>query len=102
MFDMVGGTTLERSWGCLRAGGVLVSIAHNLEVPEAARNQAKRGVWFIVEPDRAGLRALADLADEGSITPIVSEVVPLAEADRGYEIARSHGLRGKVVLAVSS
>ncbi|MCD0484217.1 NADP-dependent oxidoreductase [Streptacidiphilus sp. ASG 303] len=98
--DLAGGATLARSWAVLRPGGVLVGIAEPPDPQEAARHGV-RGVFFVVEPDSAGLRSVGRLIDEGRLTPAVDRVLPLSEARAGYEaLAREHR-RGKVVLHVS-
>lgn len=97
VLDTIGGDTLERSWGTLRKGGVLVSIVEN--VP--ARRAAARGVFFIVQPNRSQLIEIARLIDGGQLKPVIAEILPLEEARQAFE----HGLgghnRGKIVLRVA-
>ena len=100
VFDTVGpaGGTQDRSWQVLKPGGVLVSVA----APPAANGPGgARGVFFVVEPDRAGLEQLSRLVAEGRLTVAVSATRPLAETAAAYaDLARPHR-RGKIVLTVS-
>jgi NADPH:quinone reductase-like Zn-dependent oxidoreductase len=100
VFDTVGGETQERSLRVLRKGGVLVSVVARLP-PGVAEQHGVRGVYFIVEGDRAQLDQIATLVDEGQLKPIVAEVFPLARAREAFEFgARSHA-PGKIVLEVT-
>ncbi len=94
VFDTVGGDTLRRSWGVLRPGGRLVTIATSEVDPPDER---ARAAFFIVEPRRAELEEIARLIDGGELRPVVGAEFPLAEALRAY---RHKPARGKVVLRV--
>jgi len=72
VFDTVGGATWERSWGVIRPGGTLVSIAVPRPPVEERAIDGVRGVWFVVEPNRSTLTEIAALFDAGAITPIVA------------------------------
>ncbi|MEV7239164.1 NADP-dependent oxidoreductase [Streptomyces sp. NPDC051020] len=99
VLDLVGGETQERSWATLRPGGTLISIVQPPD-PEKAATHEVRALFFIVEPDRAGLVAIAELIDEGRLTPVVDRVVPLTETRAAYEVLVTEHPRGKVVLHV--
>ncbi|MEV7326360.1 NADP-dependent oxidoreductase [Streptomyces sp. NPDC093970] len=99
VLDTVGGDTLARSWSVLRPGGTLVSIVQPPNPDDAAAHGA-RGVFFVVEPDRAGLDAISALIDDGRLTPVVDRVVPLSETRSAYEALQSDHPRGKVVIQV--
>ena len=92
VFDTVGGEQLRRSSAVLRAGGRLVSVAE--EPPDG-------GVFFIVEPNRDQLGALASRADGGGLRPPRVEVFPLTSARAAFARSLERGLRGKVVLVVA-
>lgn len=94
VFDTVGGETLARSWGVLRPGGRLVTIAASEEGTQDPRNQA---AFFIVEPKRDQLAEVAELIDAGELRPFVDAVLPLPDVQAAY--ARKPA-RGKVVLHV--
>jgi NADPH:quinone reductase-like Zn-dependent oxidoreductase len=92
VFDTVGGETLARSWGVLRPGGKLVTIAAS---GEGAADERTRGGFFIVEPSRPQLAEVAGLIDAGALRPVLDRAFPLAEARAAY---LHKPLNGKVVL----
>src|SRR5499433_1568798 len=60
VFDTVGGETLERSWGVIKLGGRLVTVAAS---GESTADERIRAAYFIVEPSRAQLAEIARLID---------------------------------------
>src|SRR3954453_7444508 len=76
VFDTVGGETLERSWGVLKPGGRLVTVAAS---GEQTTDERIRAAYFIVEPSRTQLAEIARLIDGGTLRPVVGAVFPLAE-----------------------
>jgi NADPH:quinone reductase-like Zn-dependent oxidoreductase len=94
VFDTVGGETLERSWGVLKPGGRLVTVAAS---GEQTTDERIRAAYFIVEPSRTQLAEIARLIDGGVLRPVVGAVFPLAEARQAYQ---HKPVRGKVVLRV--
>jgi len=94
VFDTVGGETFERSWGVLKPGGRLITVAASGEL---TTDERVRAAYFIVEPSRAQLAEIARLIDSGAFKPVVGAVFPLAEARNAY---RYKPVRGKVVLRV--
>ncbi|MET7986095.1 NADP-dependent oxidoreductase [Streptomyces sp. NPDC005281] len=98
VFDTVGGDTLARSWQVLRPGGVLVGV---VEPPEPPEGSDARAVFFVVEPDRAGLEELNALVDAGRLIPQVDRIVPLESAPGAYAALEREHRRGKIVLRVS-
>ncbi len=100
VLDAVGGETLARSWGIVRKGGTVVTIADSAPADTAAR-YGVRGVEFIVEPNRRQLIEIARLLDAGTVRAIIEETFPLREARRAFERSAPGHNRGKVVLEVS-
>jgi NADPH:quinone reductase-like Zn-dependent oxidoreductase len=101
VLDLVGGEDYGlRSLGALREGGLWISIP--VDVPDAvrsaAREQSKRAVSFLVEPDYAGLEALAELADQGKLTVEIEQTYPLAQAAEAHRRLEDGRARGKIVL----
>lgn len=88
VFDTVGGDTLARSWGVLKAGGRLVTIATS---EEGTADDRTRAAFFIVAADRGQLTEVARLIDAGHLRPAVDGVFPLAEARAAYEYKPRHG-----------
>ncbi|MER5601859.1 NADP-dependent oxidoreductase [Streptomyces sp. NPDC002265] len=99
VLDTVGGDTLTRSWATLRPGGTLVSIVQPPDPDDAAARGA-RGLFFVVEPDRAGLEALTELIENGRLSPVVDRVVPLSDTRAAYEALPAEHPRGKIVIRV--
>jgi NADPH:quinone reductase-like Zn-dependent oxidoreductase len=93
IFDTVGGETLDRSWGVLKPGGRLVTVAD----PGEMSDERSRAAYFIVEPNRTQLAEIARLIEMGALSPVVGAVFPLAEARQAYQHKPDHG---KVVLRV--
>jgi NADPH:quinone reductase-like Zn-dependent oxidoreductase len=83
----------------LRDGGVLVTLAGaafaSLRELAGGRVQVRS---VLVEPDRAGLEALAGLVEEGRLRPHVSRTFPLGEAAAAHELGETGRTQGKLVL----
>ena len=99
VLDTVGGDTLERSWGVVRKGGVLVTVAGDVTEEKAAK-YGVRGASILVQPNRAQLTQIAQLIDAGTVRPIVEDVYPLARAREAYERGLLGHNRGKLVLQI--
>jgi NADPH:quinone reductase-like Zn-dependent oxidoreductase len=99
VLDTIGGDTLERSWGILRRGGVLVTIAGDAP-EEKGTKYGVRGVSFLVQPNRTELTQISQLVDAGTVRPIVEAVYPLNRARDAYERGLLGHNRGKLVLQV--
>ena len=99
VLDTVGGDTLERSWGVLRRGGVLVTVAGDAPEQKATK-YGVRGVSFLVQPNRVQLNQISQLIDAGTVRPIVEAIYPLARAREAYERGLLGHNRGKLVLQV--
>lgn len=110
VFDTVGGETLERSWGVLRKGGMLVSVSSNISRPDGlppstyiqqkGETYGVQAVWFVVEPSREQLVKIGGLIDAGHLVPIVDTVLPLSEVRQAYVHRTNPSRHGKVVLSV--
>ena len=57
--------------------------------------------YFVAEPSRAQLVALARLADPGESRPAIESVSPLEEARAAFAPVDERRKRGKVVLRVT-
>lgn len=101
VLDTVGGEVLERSWGVVRRGGMLVTIAGEV----SAERAAKLGIQaadMLVTPNRSELVELARRIDSGALRPVVESVYPLDSAREAYERGAKGHNRGKTVLRVSA
>jgi NADPH:quinone reductase-like Zn-dependent oxidoreductase len=100
VLDAVGvGDALDRSWAVLKRGGILISLARPLP-QETASQYGVRAVFFVVTPNRPELSQIAGLIDAGQLRPLVSRVLPLAQASEAYERKKGGQTPGKIVLEV--
>jgi NADPH:quinone reductase-like Zn-dependent oxidoreductase len=98
VLDTIGGDTQQRSWGILKAGGMLVST---IEAPAAETAQAhgvNAAMVFSAPPVAETLAELAQLVETGQLKPVVSTVLPLAEARKGHQMVEGKHTRGKIIL----
>jgi NADPH:quinone reductase-like Zn-dependent oxidoreductase len=97
VFDTLGGDVHRRSFAVLRPGGTLVHIN-----AAPVTGGAPRGDVMVkaatVTARREVFERIADLAERKVVAPQVTEVLPLADAARGYELSRGGHFRGKIVL----
>lgn len=100
VFDTVGGDTLERSWGVLKPGGRMVTIAAD---SEGTADQRVKDAFFIVEPNQEQLVEIARQLDAGRLRAFVKNTVPLNEASTAYNGAVTpEGGHGKIVISVAA
>lgn len=95
VLDTVGGDTRDRSWGVLRKGGRLVTIAADAE---GVKEQRVREAFFIVEPNRKQLIDISHLIDTGVIRPVVGAVFSMENVRQAY---KQKPVRGKIVLHIA-
>lgn len=103
ILDTIGGETRERSWQVLKPGGILITLPGPIPESEAAthiKSGGKRGLFFIVEPNREQLGKIAATIDSGAIRPIIAETIPLANAQEAFDRGVTGRTRGKLVLKV--
>lgn len=91
--DFVGGDAVDVSRQVLKSPERLASV-----VDAGAAESGGHYVW--VQPDAAGLTALAELADQGRLSVTVARALPLAEAAEAWRLSREGHTRGKLVLTV--
>lgn len=93
-----------RSLAVLRPGGTLVSILPVAPVaPDELADIAERGIRFetlLVEADRAGMQAIADLVETGALRAHIEATFPLAEAAKAHALGETGRTTGKIVLTV--
>jgi NADPH:quinone reductase-like Zn-dependent oxidoreductase len=88
VLDVMGGEILDRSASLVRSGGALVSIAE----PPRIQPDEGRAIFFVVEPDRAGLAELECRLREGRLRPVVGTIYALDDAPAAFDPTnRSHG-----------
>jgi NADPH:quinone reductase-like Zn-dependent oxidoreductase len=99
VFDTVGDELLERSFTMIKRGGIYVSPATQLDA-EAGKAQGVRATGMISQANPAQLSEIAALIDAGKVKPLVSRVLPLAEAQKTHAQLEAGHMRGKIVLRV--
>ena len=102
VLDLVGGETGLDALPALRDGGVFVSVPSSagLDALHELADGRVRVTGILVEPDRAGLEALAELLSAGALRPHVSHTFPLADAARAHELGETGRTQGKLVLTL--
>ena len=98
--DALAKETIQRCWGILKDGGLLVSVSANPIPDAAAAARGVRGMKADAQTRRDLLEQIARLVDEGYVKPVVSTVLPLKEARRAHELIQTGHTQGKIVLWV--
>ncbi len=101
--DPVGGDYGPRSLRVMRAGATLVSLASPAEdhlTAQAAALGVQAG-FMLVEPDHAGMKAIAAMVTAGHLHPEIDSVFPLEQAAKAHELGETGRTRGKIVLTVA-
>jgi NADPH:quinone reductase-like Zn-dependent oxidoreductase len=101
VLDTVGGETLDRSYGVLKRGGIIVSSAVQPS-RETAEQHGVRAVFFLVQVTTERLKTIGEMIDGGTLQSEVGEVLWLDEARRGHEMLEgAPHRRGKIVIKVA-
>jgi NADPH:quinone reductase-like Zn-dependent oxidoreductase len=101
VLDTVGGDTLDRSFGVLKRGGMLVSSAAQPS-QEKAGQYGVRALFFLVEVTTQRLKTIAELIDANELKTEVGEVLWLDEARQGHRMLEgAQHRRGKIVIKVA-
>ena len=101
VLDNVGGDVLQRSFGVLEPGGVLVSIVQPPPEEEAKKHQVKAST-LATESSAASLRKLTELVETGEIKPFLGKVYPLTDVAKAWKENRTHHIEGKMVFQVAA
>jgi NADPH:quinone reductase-like Zn-dependent oxidoreductase len=101
VIDTVGGDTRQRSYGVLKAGGILVSSVAEPDQAQA-RHYGVRARFFLVKVTTEGLNRITALLEAGTLKTAVGEVLSLDQARLAHEMleGKPHQ-RGKIVLKVT-
>jgi NADPH:quinone reductase-like Zn-dependent oxidoreductase len=105
VLDLVGGDVGRASLPIVRDGGLLISIPSAGDIPglRDAADGRIRVTGMLVEPDRAGMEAVAALAADGRLKADVAETFPLEEASRAHDLGERGAIGGgKLVLTPAS
>jgi NADPH:quinone reductase-like Zn-dependent oxidoreductase len=102
VLDTLGGETSVRSLRVLRPGGIVVSIlpVGSEEFHEEAERLGVRALRMLVDADRAGMGAIADLVEQGKLRATIAGTFPLADAAEAHALGDTGRTTGKLVLTV--
>jgi NADPH:quinone reductase-like Zn-dependent oxidoreductase len=99
VFDTIGGDTLERSFGVLKKGGVLVSMTGQVDQAKASEHGIS-GIGQFTDTNTIRLKRLAELVDSGVIRPQIDKSFTLDETAAAYTHLETSHPKGKVVVTV--
>jgi NADPH:quinone reductase-like Zn-dependent oxidoreductase len=97
ILDTVGGPTRDRSYACLKKGGILVTIVGQPD-KSAAEKHGARATNILVKPDASQLAQIAKLLQDEKIKPAPTQTMPLSDAAKAHEQIATKLTRGKIVL----
>lgn len=100
VFDNIGGDTQARSWAIIKPGGALASVSGG-EWAGAPEGDEVRKIAVFGNASAEAMSKLSELLEQGIVKPIVTSVLPLAEARQAHELSQAGHVRGKIVLRVA-
>ena len=102
VLDLVGDEASPGALSLLRDGGLFIAVPSGAGVDrlgELAGGRV-RVTGILVEPDRAGLEAIAELVTSGALRVHVERTFPLGHAAEAHELGETGRTQGKLVLTV--
>src|SRR2546423_11529082 len=100
VLDPVGRDTLARSYGVVKKGGWAVTIISRCDDAGLKKHEI-HGALLSSHPNSVELAEITKLIDAGKIKPVVTQVLPLADAAKADAQAETHHTRGKIVLKIA-
>jgi NADPH:quinone reductase-like Zn-dependent oxidoreductase len=99
VLDTVGGDTLERSYGVVKKGGIIVSI---VDEPKPATLEARgiRGVTLRCTPKAGVGEELSKLMEAKKLTPVISQTFPMTHVVQAQDQIATGHTRGKIALEI--
>ncbi len=103
VLDLIGGETGKGALPALREGGLMITVPSSggLAALQEAAGDRVRVTGILVEPDRTGIEALAELVAAGAVRPHVQRTFPLERAADAHRLAEEGRTQGKLVLTVA-
>jgi NADPH:quinone reductase-like Zn-dependent oxidoreductase len=99
VLDTVGRDTLERSYGVVKKGGMIVSIVDQPK-PAALETHGIRGVTLRCTPKAGVLEELSKLMEARKLTPVISQTFPMTNVVQAQDQIATGHTRGKIVLLI--
>jgi NADPH:quinone reductase-like Zn-dependent oxidoreductase len=99
VLDTVGQDTLERSYGVVKKGGIIVSIVDDPK-PPALEAHGIRGVTLRCAPKAGVLEELSKLMEAKKLMPVISQTFEMAGVVQAQDQIATGHTRGKIVLKI--
>ena len=98
VIDTVGGETLEKSYGLLKKGGVLVTMAGTISEEKAKAHGVKALGSRRGPPEK--LKMIGEMAAAKTLRAEIGKIFPLAEAGAAQDLSQTRHGRGRIILKV--
>ncbi len=100
VFDLIGGTYIDRSLNCLKEGGILISIptATNAEVEEKAAARNCKGVRFKMKAEINDLQEIANLLAQEKLQAIISQTFAIDQIRAAHTSLETGHTKGKIAI----
>ncbi len=100
VFDLIGGSYIDRSLKTLKKGGMIISIpsATNEKVVEKAKADGKTGIRFIMKANPTDLNAVADLLKTGVMNPHISQKYAMKDIRKAHQSLEDGHIKGKIAV----
>lgn len=99
VFDLIGKDTQQRSIQIIKPGGRLITTIKP-QFKDEAKEKHIQLEGFTAQSYPEDLEQIADLIDQGIVSPIVSSVLSLEEAKQAEMLSAKGSTRGKIVIKV--
>lgn len=99
VFDLIGKDTQQRSIQVLKEGGRLITTVMP-EFQQEAKEKKVHLEGFTAQSYPEDLQQIADLVDQGIVTPVVSAIMNLEDAKKAEMLSAKGSTRGKIVIKV--
>jgi len=99
VFDLIGHDTQQRSLKVIKPGGRMVTTI-KVDFAEQAKDKHIHIEGFTAQSHPEDLEKIAELVDDGYVSPVVSSVLNLEEARKAEQLNHQGNTRGKIVIKV--
>jgi NADPH:quinone reductase-like Zn-dependent oxidoreductase len=99
VFDLIGHDTQQRSLEVIKPGGRLITTI-KVDFQQEAKERHIHIEGFTAQSYPENLEKIAELVDNGFVSPVVSSVLSLEEARKAESLNHQGNTRGKIVIKV--